>query len=139
MPQFTSELDYRDILGEFWIMLAPLKYQSVIKGQTVEIVAERGFPTDLASIPPLVQNLISKTGPWDRPAVIHDKLYSMQFYSKDIADSILLEAMELEGVGKVRRHLIYWAVKYFGDSAWAEHAKNNRIRKAIDNVMTQIQ
>ncbi len=120
MSAFTSDLVYRDNRGESWTLVESLDYTSDLVG---ELSAPKGMTTDLASIPGLVQGLIHKTGPWDRPAVIHDLLYSTLRFERDVCDKVLLEAMVVEGVGWWKRQAIYRAVRLGGWVAYNDHKR----------------
>jgi hypothetical protein len=122
MKRFLTDLVYRDNKGESWTLVEPLVYDaSPLLGRLIEVPV--GFETDLASIPWFVQGLISKVGPWDRPAVIHDRLYRTQTISRLEADNILLQAMDNEGVGSVKKFLIYRNVRMWGWVAWRKNKK----------------
>lgn len=76
-----------------------------------------GFVTDMASIPRAVQLVIQKDeGGILEAAIIHDWLYSKEGppISRKDADRILLEGMTISGVGRVKRGLVYNAVRWFG-------------------------
>ena len=49
-------------------------------------------------------------------AVIHDYLYLKGELSRDVADQVLLEAMELTEISWVKRRLIYLGVRVGGES-----------------------
>ncbi len=100
-------------------------------------VVPRGFVTDLASIPQVVQNVIPKLGRWNMAAVLHDLLYKFNgavplfrpdgsmfntVIERDMADRILLEAMTVSDVDPIHRALIYENVSKFGTGAWNGHA-----------------
>ena len=71
--KFITPLDYRDLDGENWQLLGHLDYYCPsLKGI---IRAQKGFVTDLASIPRFFHRIIPKSGPHNYAAVIHDWLY----------------------------------------------------------------
>lgn len=74
-----------------------------------------GFETDFASVPKSLQWLYTPQGKYSRSAVLHDYLYSLPNFPKELADDMFFRAMKSDGVDIVTRHLFYWAVKYFGD------------------------
>lgn len=89
------------------------------------IVVPQGFVTDLASVPrfvPLAHATLS--GVADQAGVIHDYLYSKHEYTKgkectrEQADKVLLEAMEVLGVPWLKRKLIYAGVRIGGASSY---------------------
>jgi hypothetical protein len=84
------------------------------------ITVPKGFVSDLASIPRPLQNFIQKDEPLEA-AIIHDWLYSWQCglgISREAADNIFLEAMTVAGMGRIKRGLVYNAVRYFGGKSW---------------------
>ena len=89
----------------------------------LDVIAHKGFISDLASIPQAAQVAISKVGLHRKAAVIHDRLYCTGFYKKNVADLIFLYAMKEDRVGFVKRRLMYGAVKYGGYFAWRGHRK----------------
>lgn len=91
-------------------------------GQTV--LVEAGLLTDLASIPKVVQGLLSPAGPYMPAALVHDQLYARHRAGDDSlsraqADDILLAGMEELGVSWLTRWTIYLAVKAGGWMAWS--------------------
>lgn len=107
-----------------WRLTAPLQYQSDILSRTVEV--EPGFLTDFASVPrvPIAYWLFGDTS--HRAAVVHDWLYHHhEICDEKIANTVLLEAMEAEGIPAWRRTFIYLGVKIGGTSSWLEDARGN--------------
>lgn len=128
MSLFLTDLEYRDNDGETWTLIKPLVYYSTLLGRRICVPA--GFETDMASIPQFAQSLISKDGPWDWPAVIHDYLYATQTVSKKTADSVLREAMTVKNVPAWKAFCIYQAVNWFGSGAWKDDQKKYNLRKS---------
>lgn len=83
----------------------------------------RLFLTDGASIPRLCWTLIGGplTGLYQEAAVIHDWLYCVHMVSRKKADQIFLEAMKISGVNRVKRNLMYAAVRIGGSAAYHSH------------------
>ncbi len=86
-----------------------------------------GFITDFASIPKAFWSIIPPYGKYTKAAVLHDYIYKYhgfvsgdQFisYTRKEADQIFLKAMEVLGVGRVKRWTMYTAVRWFGRKAW---------------------
>ena len=95
---------------EHWILTEPCIYQSDI--WSPKITAPAGFVTDLSSIPRLFRILIIKNGRHRPAAIIHDYLCTLGLdFSRVTADKIFLEAMKLRQVPRLRRRLMYWAVR----------------------------
>lgn len=85
------------------------------------ITVPHGFVCDLNSMP---RFLWWESTPTDYPeaGVTHDWLYDQQS-PKDEADSVYLELLLLLGMGSVRAHLRYYALRLFGGPAYRSHAK----------------
>ena len=112
---FETELEVRqsDINDNLWELTAELVYASQHRDH---IRVPKGFITDFASVPRLPFAYLLFGGIAQRPAVIHDFLYSTPTAKRKWADEILLEAMEAVGVSWFQRNNIYWAVRAFGAS-----------------------
>lgn len=76
MP-FNSHLDVRVWEPQEFVLLSDLEYQFTLNGVVMSMVAPRGFITDFASIPWLVQCLpdFDVNGPSRWAAIPHDYLY----------------------------------------------------------------
>jgi hypothetical protein len=85
-----------------------------------KVIVPAGFQTDLDSVPriPLAYWLVK--GRAIKSAVLHDFLYRQQV-GREYADSVMLAAMEEEGVGWIARRLIWAGVRAGG--SWAYEAK----------------
>lgn len=118
-----DKLIVEDQDGDTWKLISPLCYHSEVAQKV--ITAEKGFVTDLASIPRGLWNIIPRTGKYDRAAVIHDVLYKNNGVTRKIADDVLYEAMVTCGVGAFQRRLIYWGVRSGGWVPWNKYRKNS--------------
>ena len=108
-------------------------YAFVWDGMTT-VVPER-FRFDGASIPPFAWRFT--TTPYDqrtiRAALVHDYLYTTRRMNGDVeidqkkADRILLAIMEADGVGPIRRRLVYRAVRWFGGRHWRKKLTQQRV------------
>ncbi len=120
MSEFITKLDVElvdDLSNEgrgSWRLASPLTYSSDVSGLTITVPV--GFITDFASVPraPIAFWLTGDTA--HEPAVIHDYLYATGLLPRALADSVLLEAMAVEGVPSWRRYAMYYAVRAFGDA-----------------------
>ncbi|MFA4917129.1 MAG: DUF1353 domain-containing protein [Syntrophales bacterium] len=81
-----------------------------------------GFVTDFASTPFFSWILFPKTGLWTKSAVLHDYIYQSKLRSRHMADLIFKEAMEVLGVPRWKRDIMYLAVRTFG---FIGYSKNN--------------
>jgi hypothetical protein len=86
------------------------------------LVIPQGFVTNLASIPPAFRSLISKSGPQNLPAIVHDYLYWTQICTRDEADVIFAKMLKETGTPWLERNAMYVAVANFGRRAWHENA-----------------
>ena len=115
---FFGKLVVEDIDGHLWRLHDDFGY--VAKDGTAYYVP-KGFLTDFASVPPVLDHILFRTGEYDRAAVIHDRLYQTHNtlgITRKRADDILLEAMDLCAVNWVQKQVIYWGVRIGGWAAW---------------------
>lgn len=118
--------------GRSWIVQSEFDYQLGTKnGEYVRVPA--GFVTDFASIPRAFWNILPPTGGYGKAAVVHDWLYqrrrvscedpghivtAVRYVDRGEADSILNEAMNVLGVGRFTRWIIYSGVRVGGWVTW---------------------
>jgi hypothetical protein len=115
-------VDFRPVSNsKNWIVKEPLVYEVGISHDSVTV--PRGFVTDFATIPPILQSLIQQNGPHLLPAVIHDYLYWNQSCTRDQADQIFLLAMTENKVSATERIAMYQAVRAAGEFAWTSNAR----------------
>ena len=125
--RFLSDLDMReadrDVDNDRWRLCAPLIYESDVANRIITVPAE--FETDLASVPrlPLVYWLCG--GRANKPAVVHDFLYSKGIVPREIADAVFLEAMGVVGVPTVYRRLMWAGVRVGGASHYVSPSTNS--------------
>jgi hypothetical protein len=116
MSEFLSKLVLSPMPdGLQYALQAPFIYQSDLAGK---IEVPSGFLTDLASIPKLFWNILPPFGRYSAAAVVHDYLYFFQLTTKEVADSVLREAMVLLGCDALTVDIIYNAVEKFSLPAW---------------------
>jgi hypothetical protein len=99
---------------EQWLLVGALIYQSDFKdkdGKPIMVRVADGFQTDLASIPRLFRFLFIKNGKHRLASVPHDKLCRDKTFPRVLADKIFLEAMKVCKVKRIRRYLMYYAVR----------------------------
>ena len=121
----------------------------------LEIVAPKGFITDLASIPAIFHKIgLTPTGPWEEAATLHDLLYQKKTTSvpylddalsqltlhcnKDFADRLFSLGMRRAKVNMVLRKAMLQAVVSYGWGAYAddlypipEHITFNPVRNYL--------
>lgn len=108
------------VTGELWMLLDDFSYT---KDDGKTYTAPKGMTTDLASIPRVLWNIMPPFGKYTGAAVIHDFLYQTQPCTKEQADHVLAEAMDLAGVPHFERMQIFDGVKFGGQLAWDGHTK----------------
>lgn len=66
-------------------------------------------------------------GPHVRAACVHDKLYRSRLVARVVADAILLNILEVDGVPVDIRYHIYGYVRLLGWLAWRSHTEETRL------------
>lgn len=136
MVTFLSPLDLRVYKPNEFVILNPFKTRFDHAGTIYENTVNRGFITNLASIPPIVQDLpdFSINGLSRRPAVGHDYNYScgglitvldvaknqvvkIQLTRND-CDLMLRDGLIAEGLSIEVANLFYRGVQFGGASHW---------------------
>ena len=120
------EVEYID--GRIWKLNSSVMYlcEEAIAEQPagVVITVPKGFVTDFASVPKLFWNIVAPTGKHSFAAIVHDWLYYQgkvadgKPCTKAFADLVFREAMREAGINRVRRQIMYLAVKWFGNGVW---------------------
>ena len=92
-----------------------------------EIRVKAGFETDGASIPRAAWRVVGH--PFEEymaAAVIHDVLYDSEHWPRDMIDECFKDLMSACGVGKIRKGIIYRAVRMFGGPTWWKHTDESK-------------
>ena len=98
-----------------------------VAGQLFEI--PEGFHTDFASVPRFLQPFLCERAIRSLPSVAHDFLY-FQGTPKRIADAVFFELLaEMKDVPVWQRWIMFKAVEWFGDSAYAAHRRKGHPHK----------
>lgn len=95
-------------------------------------VIPANFVFDGASIPFGFRNIFNPTDTrYMAAALIHDWLYSGEFVPRKYADEVFYSTLELSGVPKWKRSLMYSAVRIGGGFTYSEHTEQTvmHIRK----------
>jgi hypothetical protein len=107
---------------QIYLVTEDFVYDSNLFGR---ITVPAGFKTDFASIPRFAWRYIDPEDPCILYAsVVHDYLYSLAGkigevqFTRDLADRVLREAMELSGARADQRAIVYKLVSWFGGSHW---------------------
>lgn len=121
--EFLTDLTWRDIGLQKYLVTAPLIYRSEILCE--DIIVPAGFITDGESSPrwlPIINSLFGDLA--DQPAVIHDWLYYIGTYGQEVSDRIILEALQtIPDIPNWREKGIYYGLRGIGFLAWNEHRK----------------
>lgn len=109
---------------QVYVLTQDFVYDSNLFGR---ITVPAGFKTDFASIPRFAWRYIDPEDPCILYAsVVHDYLYSLAgkngavAFTRELADRVLREAMELSGARVDQRAIVYNLVQWFGGSHWKE-------------------
>ena len=136
IPGFkNTTLDVRTSDGLCDELLEPLAF---VRENGDVVRAPCGGTTDGWSVPRCLRNYMPADGGDWFAAVLHDSAYRYQLqikcmgdnwiparYSRKQADILLLEAMRLQDVCIIKRHVIYWCVRVFGHPAFVEDRTAN--------------
>lgn len=120
---FLSQLTVKDKTGEnadypSIYTIDSLGFASVKTKITIWV--PKGFHSDSASIPRFLWGIYPSWGRWNRAAVVHDWLYTVQVTTREEADSVFLDALEVCGVPWIRRRIFHSSVRVFGGRHWAK-------------------
>jgi len=124
--------------GDYYEVTESFKYY-IDDSATKWVYVPKGFLTDGASVPRPFWWLIPPMGKYAQAAVVHDILCERGIAYKeevgfhvdrDEANKIFYHAMEVLGVPKIQRKLMYWAVKAYNIVGWtSDAAKAKQARK----------
>ena len=104
--------------GINWQVLESFDFESIILDRI--IIVPEGFITDFASIPRSLWTLVGgPTGKYTKASCLHDYCYrTVHFCTKDQADHVLLEAMQLSKVDWLTMKEVYDGVRVGGASSY---------------------
>ncbi len=124
---FASSLDVSRLDSGAWRLLRELRATTFDEGaaDSRSWCVPEGFETDFASVPrlPFVFLVMGDTA--QRAAVLHDFMYSGgvdnagRGVTRAEADAIFRAAMEKDGLGWMRRGMMWAGVRLFGGSHYA--------------------
>lgn len=107
--------------GEHWYLLEPFVYYADPRLEPV--VVPKGFVTDMASVPSVLESIVPRWGPHGPAAVVHDFLYWEQRCTQRQADALMLRAMRQMGTGTDVISAVANALDYGGPSAWQSNSE----------------
>jgi len=124
---FLTCLDVRVYKSGEFVLLKPLIFSSLGAG-IIEI--PKGFITDFASVPKIVQLLpgFDVNGESRPAAVVHDYLYCVQSVDRNAADHILWEALADLGLNRILARMFWLGVRVGGWMYW------NKRNSPEDNI-----
>ena len=119
MTGFVGDLVARLVADDesgVWELIEPLSFTSAVAGVT--ITAPPGHRTDFCSVPrvPLAYDMLGNRA--RKAGAIHDRLYVTHELPREMADQVLREMLQLDGVGACEAEAFYLAVRSFGGSHW---------------------
>ena len=120
MSLFNGSLIVRKDKGDRWIVEESFSYGGV--------TVQKGFRTDLASVPFPFTFFIPKDGTHSPAAVWHDFGYATQTMERKDVDMIFLEFMKDLEVPLWKRQIMYRAVRLAGWMPWRNY-KNELSKK----------
>lgn len=115
---------------DFWRVTKGFRYYLGEKGSNFFVDVPAGYLTDGASVPRLFHGIINPWGDHGQDAALHDFLCEWltikerikvdgteqiitRRITREKCDNIFLEAMEVSGVSKPKRNVMFWAVSSF--------------------------
>ena len=114
MPRFSVPLTTTQLASGLFRVEISFKYYYGEFPNERFVEVEKGFVSDLYSVPWPFSMLVPKSGIGNQAAVLHDKISKEQMFNKKTRDKMLLNAMMILNVPKWRRKLIHTGVKRFG-------------------------
>lgn len=148
-PQIQYAREESIELGRnLWRVTEAFRYDIGSKNSGSYVTVPRGYLTDGASVPRIAWSIIPPWGPYGAAAIVHDILceYLTVIYngmptkiSRERADEILAEAMEVLGVSKRERNLIsdavniYRRTKRIDDVVWHKDKAELEAKWVADN------
>lgn len=104
-----------------WELLEPLVFESraLSAAGATTIVVPPVFRTNYASVPRLPLVFLMAGDRAHKEAALHDWLYTVHTYERELADAVFLEALLLNPlIPPGLAHTMHKAVRWFGASSW---------------------
>lgn len=113
---FTGKTILERLSHDEYLLKSSLSFEN----DWIKVTIKKGLITNGASIPRAFWSIIGcpMSGLYVGSAIIHDGLYGSHILTKEESDMLFLDMMTHNGVSKIKRTLMFWAVKYAGKSAW---------------------
>jgi hypothetical protein len=127
MSRFTKVLVVSPLSdGRTWVLREEFGYDLHEEGSGDTVDVPVGFVTDFASVPRALWWLLPTWGRYGNAAVIHDFCYWDQSRGRCEADRIFWESMQVLGVRRWARVLLFSSVRLFGWAAWWGNRRRRR-------------
>ncbi|EJR6247694.1 DUF1353 domain-containing protein, partial [Salmonella enterica] len=81
----------------------------------------------LATIPRIFWTILPPDGKYAKAAIIHDWMYDNALRTKKEADKIFLDGMTVLGVPRLKRKIMYWAVRWFGRGQYSQRERRKSL------------
>ncbi len=119
------DLHWDNATGD-WRLHKPIKAAWQNGGTAFHFEVPAGFHTDLSSIPRVFRSIIPQVGRQNRASILHDWAYEdgVPGMKRAQADRMFLDVMKFDGVGWLRRKIMYAAVRAFGSTLWGKGDKS---------------
>lgn len=115
--------------GVNWVLVEDWTVHVKAKDYEFYLTVRKGFVTDGGSIPQIVQNIFKAMGVYLLAYLIHDAMYGGELVARILADNILFDVLEFQGMTWIGREEVYSAVRFGGGFVWDNHTKAS-LRKA---------
>lgn len=126
MSSFTKPLVVEKLEKMLWKVRSSFDYHLGSEDSDEVVSVPEGFITDFASVPRLFWIILPPDGQYTQAAVLHDYMYSDQYYKRAKCDRLFIEAMKVLKVPVVNRIIMYRAVRMFGWLAWKKKKNANK-------------
>ena len=126
MSSFTKPLIVKPLDNRKWELVEEFDYYTDVFKERLIIKVPKGFVTDFASTPRVLWSVFPPWGRYGKAAVLHDYLYQTAMFDRKTCDLIFKEAMDVLGVGKIKRELMYLAVRLFGKKHYNKTFKERK-------------
>lgn len=121
MPLITNikDIDNNLILKKLknnrWELLVDIEYNFKYSPYVdYKMFIPKGLITDLASVPQFLWNIFPPHGNYAVAAIIHDTLYRLKEYPRELADAWFRELMKELEISFWKRNIMYFSVRLFG-------------------------
>lgn len=124
------------LYGEFQDGRQLYQLEEYMAATVLENIVEvnKGFRTDLVSLPWFMRLISLPTGRWARAAIFHDFLYKSRLLPREDADLIFLNIMISDNVASWKAKSAFVLVRMFGWYRYKKYAKTEDKYRKYGNV-----